>query len=316
MTVSYPLNTVVVGCDDSWQSHAAVEAATLEAGRRHCSLVVLSVARADGLRGGLAAMRAWEQDAVAAATATAKRAAARANDTDGTVPVQIVVAGSVDDAQVADAARRADLLVVGGYGSRGQAAFSLGTISGELVRRFGTPVLVPRRERATAPGSWHDRPPEVLVGISPARGATQPLRAAARQALLRGWSLAVVHTVPTTHPGQRLHHEQQAVWDAVRAVPECASVPCRVEVVQEATVAALVSRCGPRDLLVVSTRGGGTLAGLIAGSVARGVLDASVGDVMVVPALAGTSPGDVADDSANVLVGVLEEAPRGVRSTW
>lgn len=301
MAVSNPVTTVVVGCDGSWQSQAAVEAATLEAGRRHCPLVLLSVARTDGLHGGLVAMRQGEHDAVVAATATAKRAAERALATDRAVPVQIVVARSVDDAQVADAARRAALLVVGGYGSRGQSAFSLSTTSGELVRRFGAPVLVPHRDSAAGAGSW-DEPPEVLVGVNPSSGATQLLSAAAHQAKLRGWSLAVVHTVPTTHPGQRLHHEQQAVWDVVRAVPECALVPCHVEVIQGATIPTLLGRCGPRDLLVVSTRGGGTLAGLIEGSVARGVLDASVCDVLIVPAAADVGSDDAADTSARAAI--------------
>jgi nucleotide-binding universal stress UspA family protein len=310
MAVLNALNTVVVGCDDSWQSHAAVETATLEAARRHCPLVVLTVAYAEALRGGLAAMREREQDAAAAALATTQRAAEKASTTDNTVPVHIVVADSADDPKIAQVAERAELLVVGGHGARGQSAFSLGTISGELVRRFSVPVLVPRGEHPTSPGPWDGRPPQVLVGVSLSGDATQPLRAAARQAQLRGWPLRVVHTVPTSHPGQQLPHEQEAVWDAVHAVPECALVPCHVEVVQEATIAALTSRCGPRDLLVVGTRGGGTLAGLIERSVARGVLDASLCDVMVVPALRATGAKRADDPGVT-----LETAPRAARST-
>jgi nucleotide-binding universal stress UspA family protein len=314
VAVEHPFPAVVVGCDDSWQSHTAVEAATGEARRRGCPLVLLSVARSDGMRGGLAAMRAWEQDALAAATATAKRAAERAASTDRTVPVQIVVAGSVDDQKVIDIARRAAVLVVGGYGSRGQTAFSIGTTSGALLRRLGTPVLVPRRQPAPGPGvrsrASSERPPHVLVGVRLSRDSGEALRAAAAQARLRGWSLAVVHAVATTHPGQQLHREQQAVWDAIRAVPECASVPCHVEVVREAVVPALIGRCGPGDLLVVSTRGGGTLAGLIEGSVARGVLDASVCDVLVVPGLVDdTRPPGAADDAGSA----LEESTHGAR---
>jgi nucleotide-binding universal stress UspA family protein len=304
------LSTVVVGCDDSWQSHAAVETATHEAARRHCPLVVLTVTYTEALRGGLAAMRELEQDAAAAALATTQRAAERAAATDSTVPVHVVVADSADDPKIAQVAERAELLVVGGHGARGQSAFSLGTVSAELVRRFHAPVLVPRGEHRTSPGPWDGRPPQVLVGVSLSDEATRPLRAAARQAQLRGWPLRVVHTVPTSHPGQQLHHEQGAVWEAVHAVPECASVPCHVEVVQEATIAALANRCGPRDLLVVSTRGGGTLAGLIEGSVARGVLDASLCDVMVVPALRGTGTAGADDPVVS-----LQTAPRAARST-
>ena len=48
-------------------------------------------------------------------------------------------------------------------------------------------------------------------------------------------------------------------------------------------VAALLAHAGPHDLLVVGTEGGGRLAGLISGSVARGVLDGMPCDVLVVP---------------------------------
>ena len=310
MAVLNALNTVVVGCDNSWQSHAAVETATQEAARRHCPLVVLTVAYAEALRGGLAAMREREQDAAAAALATTQRAAERASATDNTVPVHIVVADSPDDPKIAHVAERAELLVVGGYGARGQSAFSLGTISGELLHRFRTPVLVPRGEQPASPGPWDDRSPQVVVGVSLSGDATQPLRVAAREAQLRGWPLRVVHSVPTSHAGQQLQHEQEAVWDAVHAIPECALVSCHVEVVQEATLAALTSRCGPHDLLVVGTRGGGTLAGLIEGSVARGVLDASLCDLMVVPALRARGTERAYDPGAT-----LETAPRATRST-
>jgi nucleotide-binding universal stress UspA family protein len=72
-------------------------------------------------------------------------------------------------------------------------------------------------------------------------------------------------------------------WDAVRSLAVCDAVPVQVEVVQDHPVTALLDRCGPDDVLVVGTRGGGTLAGLVYGSVARGVLDGLVCDVMVVP---------------------------------
>ena len=66
-------------------------------------------------------------------------------------------------------------------------------------------------------------------------------------------------------------------------------------VTQEPAVQALVTRVLPDDLMVVGTRGEGRLAGLIAGSVCRGVLDAMPCDVMVVPpalvaAAAGATP--------------------------
>lgn len=47
-------------------------------------------------------------------------------------------------------------------------------------------------------------------------------------------------------------------------------------------VSALLGAASPGDLLVVGTRGGGTLAGLVPGSVARSLLVAGRHDVMIV----------------------------------
>ena len=71
--------------------------------------------------------------------------------------------------------------------------------------------------------------------------------------------------------------------DLVRLLPSRAEL---VELVPEwgdEPVVALLARCGPEDVLVVGTRGGGTLAGLIHASVARGVLDGLPCEVIVVP---------------------------------
>jgi nucleotide-binding universal stress UspA family protein len=281
---------VVVGADGSWQSLVAVEAGTAEAARRDCPLVVLSVARSDSVGGGLSALREAEAAATQAATATAKRATELAFAAAPGVPIEVIVAPDVEAPEVSRLAQRADLLVVGGFGSRGQAAFSLGTVSGELARRFETAVLVPRLSPAPPQGPGGTRNPEVIVGVGRSRADVAALHAAALEARLRRWPLTVVHVVPTTHVGQRLRHEQQDAWGIVRSVPECREVPCHVEVVQGQVVGFLVGRSAARDLLVVGTRGGGTLAGLVEGSVARGVLDQAPCDVLVVPSVNGTSP--------------------------
>ncbi|HET7477141.1 MAG TPA: universal stress protein [Dermatophilaceae bacterium] len=282
MTAQSNLGSVVVGCDGSWQSQAAVAVATREAARRGGPLVLLAVARRGGMPKGLSDLRQYADSTLESARAVGIRAAEVAEATDPSVAAHVVVAPTVDAEEVEEVRRSAALLVLGGTGSRGQAAFSLGSTSRDLARRFRVPVLVPRVEGASA-RPVDDRHPQVHVGWSGRRSETSLLRLAAREARLRGWSLDVLHAVPRSQPGDRLRQDQDAAWQAVHAVPECAEVPCRVEVVYDEPVAALVSRCAPGDLLLVATRGGGTLAGLVRGSVARGVLDVLPCDVIVVP---------------------------------
>ena len=296
---------VVVGCDGSWQSLVAVEAGAVEAARRGSLLVLLAVARSDGGSRGLAALREAEADALKAAAATAKRAAHRASAIAPAVPFEVVVASVVDAPEVRRLAQRAGVLVVGGFGSRGQAAFSIGTVSGELVRRLGCAVLVPRLAPPQSSGHADTRSPEVIVGVARSQSDAATLQAAAQEAQVRGWPLTVVHVVTTSRAGQRLQHEQQEVWRTVRSVPGCREVPCHVEVVQGERISFLVGRSAPRDLLVVGTRGGGTLAGLIDGSVARGVLDHAACDVLVVPGDAATS-----SSPAGEREGALQDTPR------
>ena len=282
MAAQQNVDLVVVGADGSWQSQRAVEAATREASRRGGTLLVLTVARGDGTAVGLAELRRLEESAVAAARAVSKRAVEAARATDSAVPVEAVVLTSLDAPELGAVLGRADLLVLGGHGRLGQAAFSLGSTSGELARRLRAPVLLPRID-APPRGPSVDRSAEVHLGLSGREPEGDLVRLAAREAARRGASLRVIRAVPSSHPGEGLQHEVEEVWETVRGVAAAASVPCQVEVVQDDPVTALLARCAPDDLLVVGTRGGGTLAGLVQGSVARGVLDGLLCDVIVVP---------------------------------
>lgn len=59
-------------------------------------------------------------------------------------------------------------------------------------------------------------------------------------------------------------------------------VPNRLVITQDDPAPALLHRVGPTDLLVVGTHGQGRLAGLVAGSVSRAVLNKMTCDVLVV----------------------------------
>lgn len=277
---------VVVGCDGSWYSHVAVARATREAAVRGAGLVVLVVAKRPAGR-RLSELREAESAAWAQATATAKRAATVARATDPSVRVEMLVVTSPEDQRLGELADRASLLVLGGHGAGGQSAFSLASMSGELVRRFPTPLLIPGAERQPEPPATENTRARVKVGFLPGVDRVDLLRLAAGEAALRETGLEVV-VATRTNGHAEVAKTQHAVWEVIHAVPECAAVPLHVVMVEAAPLTALLLGTRPEDLVVVGTRGGGTLAGLIRGSVARDLLDGAPCDVLVIPPDVGT----------------------------
>ena len=285
------VDVVVVGADGSWQSQRAVEAAAREARLRGWPLAVLTLARLRPRASTLSAQAESEREALSYAVAVAARARDLAERTCPDVAVETVVAVSSDVAEVERLVERAGLLVLGGHGSAGEVAFSLGSTSGELARRFRVPVLLPRVQTPSpvpagdrpGHGGAVARPPEVLVALGRRGGdATGMLILAVAEAGLRGTDLRVVRAVPASSSADELCDEVHSVWAVLRPLLTSSSVPCRVEVVRGDPVGSLLDRCLPGDLVVVGTRGGGTLAGLIDGSVARRLLDGPACDTLVV----------------------------------
>ncbi len=279
--------TVVVGCDGSWESLVAVEAAATEASVRGSELVLLAVADVESAWAGpLGRVADAEAEALQSAMSTAVAAQQRAHWTDPEVPTRVVVTSGAQQRDLGDLVDAADLLVVGGHGGHGQIAFAMGSTSAELGRALACPVLVPRLERRpeTPPG----RPPGVVVAV---RGGTEDqglVALAAREAVLHRCGLVVVHVATGTGEprGPRDHASRlgwEQTWETVRSVPESAGVPARVVVTRGDAATALVAETRHHDLLVVGTRGQGRLAGLVEESVARRVVHELPCDVMVVP---------------------------------
>jgi len=281
-------DTVVVGCDGSWQSNRAVEAAARIAAGRGLRLALLVVPRngssADGSLRGYALR---EISARARAQATAELAEERARAEAPNAFVEQVI-GDVDGAAVRELADRAVLLVLGSHGGEGQLALSLNSPSEELVRHLRVPILIPGEGARPLAISGL---PRVVVGVDGRGGEEELIGIAASEAEARGRGLVIVRAVPPGAPGRIARPEG---WDdtrlAVHHADHTASVSSRMVVSVGDAVSALTAECGPDDLLVVGSRGQGRLSGLVAGSVARGVLDAGGCDVMVVPPSAQTQP--------------------------
>ena len=115
---------VVVGTDGSWESHAAVRAATRLAALHGESLVVLAVSRP--VDTSLTGHRAAPDAARGRGVATATRAVELAHETDSTVHVEAVVLTDLEDPVLKSVAARASRRVVGRPGAGGESAVTHG----------------------------------------------------------------------------------------------------------------------------------------------------------------------------------------------
>jgi len=286
--------TVVVGCDGSWESQNAVVSAAFEASARRTGLVLLAVAKHRPYwPDSLAWVARAEAESSRHACAVAEHALAYVVATHPTLAVHTVVVAELDSPELADVARHAGLLVLGRRGDRGQVAFSMGSTSAELARRFHCPMLVVHDRGRPSAGEPVARDRAVVVGMDVAAGVTDVLAVAVIEAVTRDLPLVVVHTLERGKDGDRavVAEGWRRCQAVLRQAQLPAGVPNRLVITQDDPAQAMLHRVGPGDLLVVGTHGDGRLAGLVAGSVSREVLDNMTCDVMVVqPDLASAEP--------------------------
>jgi len=277
--------TVVVGCDSSGESQNAVVEATQEASRRGSELVLLSVAEHRPYwPDSLAWVARAEAESAQQAQAAADCAMASALATDRSVAVRIAIVHEADSLELDDMARHTGLLVLGGRGDGGQLTFSVGSTSAELGRRFHCPILVvhdqgrPVERRQFGPESV------VVVGMDFTAAVDAVLAVAAAEALIRGLPLVVVHALPRGKDADRaaIGEGWRKCREALREAHVPPGVPNRLVITADDPVPALLHRVGQADVLVVGTHGHGRLAGLVAGSVSRAILDKMTCDVLVV----------------------------------
>jgi len=280
-----PTGTVVVGCDSSGESQHAVVEATREASRRGTDLVLLGVAEHRPYwPDSLAWVSRAESESTQQAQAAADYAMASAIATDRSVAVRTAIVQEADSLELDDMARHTGLLVLGSRGDGGQMTFSPGSTSAELGRRFQCPILVvhdqgrPSQRRRFGPDSV------VVVGMDFTAAVDAVLAVAAAEALIRDLPLVVVHALPRGKDADRaaIGEGWRKCREALREAHLPAGVPNRLVITQDDPVPALLNRVGKADVLVVGTHGYGRLAGLVAGSVSRAILDKMTCDVMIV----------------------------------
>ena len=284
-TIPRPTRTVVVGCDSSRESQNAVVAAAREASRRGAELVLLAVAEHRPYwPDNLAWVARAEAESTQGAQAAADRALARVVATDPAVVVETAIVQRINSLELDEVAREAGLLVLGRRGDGGLAAFSVGSTSAELGRRFRCPVLVVHDERGQRQRTQFGPERAVVVGMGIHGVADDILAVAVTEAALRDLPLVVVHALPRGKDADRaaIGRGWRRYREALRGAHVPAGVPSRLVITSDDPVHALLRRVGQADLLVVGTHGHGRLAGQIAGSVSRAILDKMTCDVLLV----------------------------------
>jgi nucleotide-binding universal stress UspA family protein len=192
-----------------------------------------------------------------------------------------------------DQAAGADLLVVGTRGHGGFSGLLLGSVSRHCANHASGPVAV---VPATAP---LPDAADVVVGVDGSESSKAALRFAVAEAARRGARLVVVHScwehgqaLRSDSMGRSAHADDLVARGCVllrdltdQAMTEADRVPARVETlpVEAPPASALLDRAKSAGLLVVGSRGRGSVAGLFLGSVSQHCAQRSPCAVVVVP---------------------------------
>jgi nucleotide-binding universal stress UspA family protein len=220
----------------------------------------------------------------------------------------LVVAGAAAE-HLVDRSRDAEVLVVGRRGRGAAVGALLGSVSLRCVMHAHCPVVVVHggAGRAAADGSVRT----VVVGVDGSPTARAALEVAAREARVIGARLSVVAAYQPADTRSAVQDGSGIPADDLRASVRSAvsadmsevlgdeGAPRRrtvdLEVVEGPPAAVLVERAAGAELLVVGSRGQGTLPGIVLGSVALRVVVGAGCPVMVVhlperPAASGAAP--------------------------
>ena len=287
---------VVVGIDGSEPAAVALRWAAAEARRRGAALEVvhswlppLPLAPQD-LYVDYGTMEAGARRGLDHAVAELRKA--------GGAPEDVVATLSMEHAAPAlmEAARGADLLVVGARGRGGFAGLRLGSVSQACVQHAPCPVAVVPHPPASPP---HGR---IIVGVDGSEAAEHVLRWAADEAERWGATLMVVNawaapraltpfdagvTFDVTALEEAGRSDLVARVDVVRQEMGDEAPVMEVRLVGASPAHALIEAAKDADLLVVGHRGRGGFAGLLLGSVSQqAVHHASCPVVVVRPTVA------------------------------
>lgn len=291
-----PSRSVVVGVDGSESSDAAARWAADEAARRDLPLRVVH-AVPPVTPGAFPSALVW------AAVDWRARADTILDTTIGPLrelyPDLVIEAdahiGQPPAQVLADQARSAEFLVVSSRGRGGFVGLLLGSTAVQVLELATAPVVIVRQPPADRGQAPVDGP--VVVGVDGSDHSRRALPFAFTEAALRGTTLTAVHAwaIPD-HPGltsmrasggadwSHLVRQAEDVLEesltAVRA--DFPGVEVTERVLDEQPVRALLEASRGAQLLVLGSRGRGSLAGLVLGSVSHSAVHGADCPVAVV----------------------------------
>lgn len=169
--------------------------------------------------------------------------------------------------------RDADLMVLGRTGVGDTARFLLGSVADGVARKSECPVVLVRDERFAPRG-------RIVAGVDGSEASSAALDWAILEAELRECELVVVHGwwysfggAPESRQATDLTHVGAAlVLDAaLEHVRDRRGCAVRAELIEGDPTIALIDQSETADLVVVGSRGRGSVASMLLGSVAQGV---------------------------------------------
>ncbi|MCZ2860509.1 universal stress protein [Blastococcus sp. VKM Ac-2987] len=280
---------VVVGVDGSPDGRAALIEALLAAARLGADVEVATSYALPVGDPGAGALAVPDAPGIRAATESQARALldeVRAEVAVSAVPgvrdvgIRLVVSAEPAAPLLVQLSAGAELLVVGSRGRGAVRSVLLGSVALQCVTHAACPVLV------VHPPVGISDPPRVVVGVDGSDVSRAALAVALDEAARRGAELEVVAAFASIDhwagpeavalpPADELRRDLQAATEQVVAdvLAERARAGAdpvravRTVVVEDAAGAGLVARARAADVLVVGSRGRGTLRGLLLGSV-------------------------------------------------
>ena len=189
-----------------------------------------------------------------------------------------------------EAGSDADLVVVGARGLGGFRGLLLGSVSQRVLRQSATPVAIIRGEPQREAGGAA----RIVVGVDGSDTAHRALNWALAEARARGASIDVVHAWQPPYVGYypgsvatfdpELFEEASArLFDVALSGHEVEELSVRRRSICGGATATLIDVAEGADLLVVGSRGAGSLRTRLLGSVALQTAQHAPCPVVVVP---------------------------------
>lgn len=267
----------IIGVDGSEQSRVALDWGLARAAESGASVELLHVADDSFLSESVAFLSEAQQ--ASEQMLAAEREYALSTGFTGTITGTAVVGHPI--AEVEEASKRADLVILGAHAGSKLAGSFFGTRAVKIAAVAHCPVAVVPFETEGDPA------PGVVVGVDGSEASQKAVAFAAERASMRGVPLIAVYAwMPPLTPGLEYLWSEELVESQRSAAEEAIAIgtaglasrypDLEIErrIVQAPPVAALLQAAENADMIVVGSRGRGGISRLLLGSVSHGVLQA------------------------------------------